>query len=226
MKLREIAVVTNLVLFGAMAPGTAARAEPAATPAAESAPPATEAPPGDAPTGAAMVGPAPLLARLHQAAGREIQLADLAEAGGAGRQTRAYAADLAADFKRLDNRVVAFAAAQGISAETLDAPFPGENLVAMRQQVNDLGRLSAARGVQFDRQFWVTVAGEQAAASDMLPKTAVEEPSLAELVSSFGQVLETASARALVASQPTTEAPPTRAVNPPTETPPCAEACR
>jgi hypothetical protein len=226
MKMREIAMVTNLVLFGAVAPGAAAPAQPAATPAAGTAQPATEAPPGEAPAGPTLAGPTPLLARLHQAATREIQLADLAEAGGAGRETRAYGADLAADFKRLDGRVVAFAGAQGISAESLDAPFPGENLVAMRQQVTDLDRLANARGVQFDRQFWVAVAGEQAAASDMLPKTAVEEPSLAELVSDFGQALETASARALVAAQPTTAAPPTPAVNTPTETPPCAEACR
>jgi len=226
MRLREIAVVTNLVLFGAVAPGAAAPNEPAATPAAEPTPPVTEAPPGEAPAGPGVIGPAPLLARLHQAAAREIQLADLAQAGGAGRETRAYGSDLAADFKRLDGRVVAFAAAQGVSEATLDAPFPGDNLVAMRRQVTDLGRLADAHGLQFDRQFWVAVASEQAAASDMLPKTLVDEPSLAELVSDFGRALETASARALVASQPTTAAPPTRAVNPPTEPPACAEACR
>jgi hypothetical protein len=96
----------------------------------------------------------------------------------------------------------------------------------MRHQVTDLGRLADARGLQFDRDFWVAVAGEQAAASDMLPKTMVDEPSLSALVSEFSQTLDGASARALVASRPTTEAPPTQALNPQTEGAPCAGECR
>jgi hypothetical protein len=226
MKLREIALVANLVLVGAATRGAMAESQRAETPPADTTLTVDKAPPGEGPAGAVVSGPAPVLARLHQAAAREIQLAELAESGGGGRATRAYGAELAADFRRLDDKVVKFAAVRGIGEEALNAPLPGENLVAMRHQVTDLGRLADARGLQFDRDFWVAVAGEQAAASDMLPKTMVDEPSLSALVSEFSQTLDGASARALVASRPTTEAPPTQALNPQTEGAPCAGECR
>jgi hypothetical protein len=226
MKVREMTLVASLVLAGAATRGAMAESQRSVTPPADSVPTAEQAPPGDAPAGASVLGPAPVLARLHQAAAREIQLAELAESGGGGRATRAYGAELAADFKRFDDKVVAFAAVRGIGEEALNAPLPGENLVAMRHQVTDLGRLADARGLQFDREFWVAVAGEQSAASDMLPKTMVDEPSLSALVTEFSQTLDGASARALVASRPTTAAPPTQAVNPQAEGAPCAGECR
>ena len=231
MRLREMVVAMNLVLGGAATRGAMADTQQAQTQEVQAAdeqqPPGEAATkPGDAPEGTTLFEPAPVLARLHQAAAREIQLAELAQGGGGGRDTRAYGAALAADFKGLDDRVVAFAAARGIGEEALNSPFPGDNLVAMRQQVTDLGRLADTHGVQFDREFWVAIAGEQSAASDMLPKTMVAEPSISALVSEFSQTLERASAEALIASRPTTAAPPTRALNSPAETPPCASACR
>jgi hypothetical protein len=239
--MREIVVVTNLVLGGAATRGAMANTQQAQTEEAQTAnqqqPPgeattneattneaATK--PGNAPAGMTLFEPTPVLARLHQAAAREIQLAELAQGGGGGRDTRAYGASLATDFKGLDDRIVSFAALRGIGEEALNSPFPGDNLVAMRQQVTDLGRLADTHGVQFDREFWVAIAGEQSAASDMLPKTMVAEPSISALVSEFSQTLERASAEALIASRPTTAAAPTRALNSPAETPPCASACR
>ena len=151
----------------------------------------------EAPFGGEIAQPTALLSRLHQAAQREIQLGDLAKTGGAHRDTRAYGAELAADFRAFDQKVIAFANASAIDETQLDRAFPGQNVVAMRRQVENLGRLANERGQRFDRDFWVAIAEEQSATSDMLPGVVVHEPVLSALVSDLSGLLERSSARAL-----------------------------
>jgi hypothetical protein len=154
---------------------------------------------------------AALLGRLHRAAERQTQLGDLGESAATRPETRVYGAELKSQFGALDDRVRAFAAANGITQGELDRVAPGENVVAMRRHVDDLAQLANAHGETFDRDFWVAVATEQAATSDLLAATLEQEPALAGVVSDFSALLDKTSRRASVAAEasvPTTTPPP------------------
>jgi hypothetical protein len=73
------------------------------------------------PFGAEASAPVALLSRLHHAAEREVQLGELAEAGGSSAATRRYGAELSADFRELDQRIVATAVSVGIDSARLSA---------------------------------------------------------------------------------------------------------
>src|SRR4051794_33919067 len=90
------------VLFVASAGGVGIAAARAADPNNQQ---AREA----APLGAQASAPVALLSRLHHAAQREMQLGALAEAGGSTPASRQYGAQLSADFRELDQRIVATA---------------------------------------------------------------------------------------------------------------------
>jgi hypothetical protein len=140
------------------------------------------------------------LSRLHHAAQREVQLGELAEAGGASPSSRRFGAELAADFRELDQRIVATAASASIDEARLSAVSAGENVVALKKETDDLGRLANERGGPFDRDFWVTVAQSQSADQDMLSTTAAREPALLGLVSDMSTLYDRSSKRALVAA--------------------------
>jgi hypothetical protein len=186
-----------------------------------------------APWGSEVTAPVAVLSRLHHAAEREVQLGELAETGGASASTRRYGAELAADFRELEQRIVDTAASEGIESGHLSAVAAGENVVALKKEADDFARLANERGAPFDRDFWVTVAEGQGAAQDMLTATVTREPALVGLVSNMSQLYDRSSKRALAAasqvappapepgsahqSQPT-ESQPTESQ--PTESPP------
>ena len=114
--------------------------------------------------------------------------------------SRRYGAQLSADFRELDQRIVATAASVGIDQARLSAVQAGENVVALKKDSDDFGRLANERGAPFDRDFWVTVAQAQSAESDMLTTTAAREPALLGLVSEMSQLYDQSSRRALVAA--------------------------
>jgi predicted outer membrane protein len=108
------------------------------------------------------------LSRLHQVAQRETELGLLALVAAVRPETVAFAKQLERDFRALDGRVLAFAEALGIEETRLRRMYDGENPVALRRQAEALDRLSMVVGEDFDRQFWVTLAQDQRAASDLL----------------------------------------------------------
>lgn len=168
-----------------------------------------------APFGAEVTAPVALLSRLHHAAEREVELGELAEAGGSSAASRRYGAELTADFRELDQRIVATAASVGIDSTRLSAVEAGENVVALKKEADDLGRLANERGAPFNRDFWVTVAEAQSAESDMLTATAAREPELLGLVTEMSKLYERSSKRALAAaSGPPAAAEPSEAQPP------------
>jgi len=138
-----------------------------------------------------------LLSRLHHAAAREMLLGDLAEARATHPETRRYGAELSAAFRAYDQRVVGFAASVGIDGSRLTRVYAGENVAALRRESDDLTRFANASGDAFDRGFWVAVAQEQSAATDMLPSIAEGGPELTRLAADLGQLLDQSSLRAL-----------------------------
>jgi hypothetical protein len=153
-----------------------------------------------APFGVEIGVPAALLSRLHHAAEREVQLGELAEAGGSSAATRRYGAELAADFRKLDQRIVATAASVGVGDARLAAVEAGENVIALKKELDDFGRLANERAASFDRDFWVTLAEAQSAESDLLTSTAAHEPALLGLVSEMSQLYDRSSRQALAAA--------------------------
>jgi hypothetical protein len=156
-----------------------------------------------APWGGQVTAPVAVLSQMHHAAEREVQLGELAEAGGATAPTRRYGAELSADFRELDQRIVATAASEGVDSSHLSAVAAGENVVALKKEADDFGRLANERGASFDRDFWVTVAEGQAASQDMLTATVTREPALAGLVGDMSQLYDRSSKRALAAASQT-----------------------
>jgi hypothetical protein len=156
-----------------------------------------------APWGSEVMAPVAVLSRMHHAAEREVQLGELAETGGASAPTRRYGAELAADFRELDQRIVGTAASEGIDSGHLSAVAAGENVVALKKEADDFARLANERGAPFDRDFWVTVAEGQAAAQDMLTATVTREPALIGLVSEMSRLYDRSSKRALAAASQT-----------------------
>jgi hypothetical protein len=187
---------------------------------ARGADPRTEARQAD-PWGSEVTAPTAVLSQMHHAAEREVQLGEMAEAGGASASTRRYGAELTGDFRELDQRIVAAAASVGIEPGRLSAVEAGENVVALKKEADDLGRLANERGAPFDRDFWVTVAEGQAAAQDMLATTVTREPALIGLVAEMSQLYDRSSKRALAAASQTTApaAEPDKAPGPQPEAP-------
>ena len=144
-----------------------------------------------------------VLSRLHHAAQREVQLGDLAEAGGAHPETRRYGAQLAADFRTFQQRVLVAAAQYGITPEQLDETLRGENVPALERESDDLSRLANERGDRFDRDYWVAVSEEQSAAGDMLVSLASLPGAPTELMADMSRLYERSSRRAVVAAEAT-----------------------
>ncbi|HLK89207.1 MAG TPA: DUF4142 domain-containing protein [Polyangia bacterium] len=190
--MRRLGGLGTAVLFVASGAGLGMAAARAADPGSE----ATQS----APWGAEVTAPVALLSRLHHAAQREVQLGELAEAGGASPSSRRFGAELAADFRELDQRIVATAASAGIDEARLSAVSAGENVVALKKEADDLGHLANERGGSFDRDFWVTVAQSQSADQDMLATTAAREPALLGLVGDMSKLYDRSSKRALAAA--------------------------
>ena len=93
-----------------------------------------------------------------------------------------FATELETDFRLLDRRILAIAEALGIGENRLRQAYADQNTVALDGQANDIRRLSMLRGEDFDRQFWVTVARDHLAASDLLAAAAGTVSSLDALV--------------------------------------------
>jgi hypothetical protein len=158
---------------------------------------ATQAPASTAPWTNDVPRATTLLSRLHHAAAREMVLGDLAESKATHPETRRYGAELASEFRAYDQRLISFAAGVGIDSSRLAKTYAGENVAAMRREADDLARFANARGDEFDRGFWVAVAQEQSASTDMLPAIAQGGPELTRLAAELGQLLDRSSLRAL-----------------------------
>lgn len=166
--------------------------------------------------------PAALLGRLHRAAVHEVQLGELGQQAANTAQARSYGADLTADFRSVDQRILTLAAGLGIPQARLQTG-PGDNVAAMRQDSASFSRLANEHGPAFDRDFWVTVADAQARESDLLAATATREPALTDLVTEMSRLYDRSSRRALEAAtapKTTEQAPAAPAPAPATETPP------
>lgn len=190
--MRRLGRLGTAVLFMASAVGSGLAVARAGDPEGE----AREA----APWGAEVTAPVALMSRLHHAAEREVELGELAEAGGSSAASRRYGAELTADFRELDQRIVATAASVGVDEARLSAVVAGENVVALKKETDDSGRLANERGAPFDCDFWVTVAEAQSAESDMLTATAVREPALMGIATEMSKLYDCSSKRALAAA--------------------------
>jgi hypothetical protein len=172
----------------------------------------------EAPWGTNVAEPVALLGSLHRAAMHEVQLGDLAQHAAGTPDARQYGADLAADFRGVDQRIVSLAGGLGIPEARLQVS-PGENVVVLRRDSADYSRLANEHGNTFERDFWVTVADAQARESDLLAATATREPALTDLVTEMSRLYDRSSRRALAAAhagaaQPTEAAPPDQASQP------------
>ena len=170
-----------------------------------------EARAGPADAGASAAAPPPRIAsnatmvrlsRLHHVADRQVQLGRLAAVAASRPETRTYGARLATDFQALDQRINVMALDLGIDPARLGPMYAGENTASLRRQSEDLTRLASESGDAFDRRFWVIVAQDQLAASDMLLPVAGADPSLEPLVADVSRQLATSSRQALAAAEP------------------------
>jgi predicted outer membrane protein len=182
----------------------------------------THASAAEAPWGADATEPVNLLGRLHRAAMHEVQLGDLARTNGDSPEVRDYGAQLASDFRAVDQRITALAGGLGVDPSKLQVSR-NENVPVLKQDADNFSRLASQRGASFDRDFLVTVADAQARESDLLVTAAAHEPALTDLAQDMGRVYDRSSRRALEAAQvskgQSTTAP---ATEPPTEAPPQA----
>src|ERR1044071_10277173 len=112
------------------------------------------------------------LSRLHHVAQREIALGLLAQVAALRPETMLFATNLETDFRLLDRRIVAIADAHGIGEDRLRQAYADDNRAALEGEASDLDRLSMVGGADFDRQFWLTLARDQRAASTLLASTA------------------------------------------------------
>ena len=161
----------------------------------------------EAPWGADVTEPTVLLGRLHRAAMHEVQLGELAQQSANTPEVKRYGADLASDFRGIDQRIRSLATGLGISEGHLQVNR-GENVVLLRQQSDAYTRLAGEHGPKFDRDFWVTVADAQARESDLLAATATREPALTDLVTEMSRLYDRSSRRALEAATAKPAAPP------------------
>lgn len=185
---RMLAACAAFVLAGGLAPVVVAKPPP--TPAAQS----------------RAVVP---LSLLHHVAQREIALGLLAQVAAVRPKTMGFATELETDFRVLDRRILAIAEALGIGENRLRQAYADQNTVALDGQANDLDRLSMLRGEDFDRQFWVTVARDQLAASDLLAAATGTASSIDPLVAETVRLLDRSIRRAL-AAQTESNTPPSR----------------
>jgi len=183
---RTVCACAALVLVGVSPPGAAA--EPGNQQA-----PKTPAPSAQRPAPTRAVVP---LSRLHHVAQREIALGLLAQVAAFRPRTTLFATDLETDFRILDRRIVAIAGAHGIGEDHLRQAYAEDNAAALGDQADDLDRLSMVRGADFDRQFWLTLAHDQRAASTLLASTAGTVPSLDPLVAETVRLLDRSIRRA------------------------------
>ena len=149
------------------------------------------------------------LSRLHHVAQREIALGLLAQVAALRPETMRFATDLETDFRLLDRRIVAIADAHGIGADRLRQAYADYNPAALAGEAADLDRLSSVRGADFDRQFWLTLAHDQRAASTLLASTAGTVPSLDPLVAETVRLLDR-SIRGALAAQSASNTPAAR----------------
>ena len=182
---RMFCACAAFVLIGASAP--AAVAKPPPTPAAQ----------------ARAVVP---LGLLHHVAQRQIALGLLAQVAAVRPQTVKFAIEVETDFRLLDRRILTIAEALGIGENRLQQAYADQNTAALDGEADDLRRLSLLRGEEFDRQFWVTVARDHLAASDLLASAAGTVSSLDPLVDETVRLIDR-SIRNAAAAQAASNAP-------------------
>jgi len=149
------------------------------------------------------------LSRLHHVAQREIALGLLAQVAAVRPDTMRFATDLETDFRVLDRHIIAIAEALGIEDGRLRQAYAVDNTAVLNGQEEDLDRLSMVRGADFDRQFWVTVARDQRAASALLAASSGTVSSLDPLIAETVRLLDRSIRRA-TAAQADSNAAPTR----------------
>jgi len=149
------------------------------------------------------------LSRLHHVAQREIALGLLAQVAALRPETIRFATDLETDFRVLDRHIIAIAEALGIEESRLRQTYAADNTTALNGQKEELDRLSMVLGAEFDRQFWVTVARDQRAASALLAASSGTAPSLDPLIAETTRLLDRSIRRA-TAAQADSNAPATR----------------
>ena len=157
------------------------------------------------PTPAAREGAVVPLSVLHHVAQREIALGLLAQVAAVRPQTMTFATALETDFRLLDRRILAIAGALGIDEDQLQQAYAEGHTTALDRQADDLDHLSVLRGVDFDRQFWATMARDHRAASELLA-SARTVPSLHSVVDETARLIKR-SIRNAAAAQAATNAP-------------------
>jgi predicted outer membrane protein len=177
----------------------------------------TQARAAEAPWGADVSEPVNLLGSLHRAAMHQVQLGDLAQANGDAPEVREFGAQLASDFRAVDQRITALAGGLGVDSSKLQVSRT-PNVPVLKQDADNFSRLASQHGPSFDRDFLVTVADAQARESDLLVTAAAHEPALTDLAQEMGRVYDRSSRRALEAARVAKN----EAAQPPTETPPQA----
>ena len=162
----------------------------------------TQARAAEAPWGADVTEPVMLLGRLHRAAMYQVQLGDLARTNADAPAVRDYGAQLASDFRAVDQRITTLASGLGVDSSKLQVSRE-ENVPVLKQDADAFSRLATQRGSSFDREFLVTVADSQARQSDLLITAAAHEPALADLATQMSRVYDRSSRRALEAAEVT-----------------------
>jgi hypothetical protein len=148
------------------------------------------------------------LARLHHAARREVDLGELAIIHGATPAVKQYGGGLAGRFRVFDQRVVDAARARGVDEDALVALLANADVVELRREADNMARLGAASGADFDRAFWLAVADEQSADADTAAEmSAASDPAVRELGAALAPELEHASRDALAAARAEPPAP-------------------
>jgi hypothetical protein len=197
--------VLGWILAAVLGAGLASRAVEAQAPVPESALRGQNPTPKPPPLPPAVQREAEL-SRLHHAAQREVELGDLAASGGASADLRSYGSGLASRFRAFDRRVVALGERRGVAASALTQTYAGENTDSLRREADDLARLGAVHGADFDRAFWVALAQEQSAAADLAAtsSTSANDGAVRALAAELAMELDAASREAVAAARPAT----------------------
>jgi predicted outer membrane protein len=160
----------------------------------------TQARAAEAPWGADVTEPVSLLGRMHRAATYQAQLGDLAQTNAQAPEVREYGAQLASDFRAVDQRITTLASGLGVDQSKLQVSRD-ENVPVLKQDADTFSRLANLQGSSFDREFLVAVADTQARESDVLITAASREPALTDLATQMSRVYDRSSRRALEAAQ-------------------------
>ena len=150
------------------------------------------------------------LSLLHHVAQREIALGLLAQVAATRPETMRFASDLETEFRLLDRRIIAIAEALGIEDTRLRQAYAAGNAAAVDEQDEELRRLSMVAGADFDRQFWVTLARDQSAASALLASASGTVASLEALIAETVRLLDRSIRRAMAAQGGSSSPPPPR----------------